>query len=479
MKDLFNLKEIDEEGREFLTNRNLSVRVAERLGVTSGDGKIVFPFWKNGLAVRKKWRNMQNKKEMGMDILTDTPKDTFKMPFFNMLYFAQNQSETKKIIVTEGELDCLAIVQLGAFYCVSLPSGASSATSAFRNHFQYLQEFDEIYIAFDMDEAGQKAVEEVKKILPPRKFRRINFPAKDANEWLMNDDPTLQDLEKLMLHAEKIACDEILHGSTIPRLFYDETEMGTSTGWENLDFKIGGMRKGEITVISGDTGCGKTTFALNLINNLLENSTHGVWINSWEMDYKPIIRKFASKLFGSNLKIRRFSDEEKIDFEEWLTTKRFYINIKRSKADIASIKKQIELASTLYDVRYILFDHLDYITASSGQKEMHEKIMEIMLALHEMALEYQVHIILIAHCKQSDDRTGKIHMGMLKGGAGIKQYADNIFLLHKHAQTDPNGVDNRFDIEVCKNRLLGWCGTVQLRYDSANDGYYELLQVVK
>ena len=208
---------LDEKGRTFLSDRGLSISTALSMGVASENGEIAFPYTFNGQIVRVKYRNMDDKKRMRFDSLSPEVKDTFKMPFWNQ----RKGSKIDYLIITEGEFDSIALAQLGASNAVSLPNGAGSVVSTFRNHYDYLQCFDVIYIAFDMDEAGEKAAEEAKKLLPAKKFRRINFPAKDANEWIaQNPHLDIEDLEDLMRNASKVCIDEIVAFHDLPETFF-------------------------------------------------------------------------------------------------------------------------------------------------------------------------------------------------------------------------------------------------------------------
>jgi len=463
----FYTESLNEEGRAFLVERGLSIPTAQALGVSNAGEDICFPYFFNGQIVRTKYRNMKDKKKMRFNTLSEENKDSFKMPFWNQHNWPINDF----LIITEGEFDAIAIAQLGALQVVSLPNGAASVVSTFRNHYDYLQNFDVIYIAFDMDEAGNKAAEEAKKLLDPKKFRRIIFPAKDANEWIMNDSPEYEDLEHLMRNSQKIIIDEIVYFRDLPKTFYEERNCGISTGWNNLDNIIGGIRPKEMTVISADTGAGKTTFSINMLCNLLKKDQGGFWINSWEMDYEVIIRKVASVILGSKFKTESFNENQIFEFERWMDKHNALINPIRSKADLKTLYKQIELATKVYGVKYILLDHLDYISATSKEKEAHEKIKDAVSGIHDMAMEFNVHIILIAHPKQIDDGTGKIHMGQLKGSAAIKQYADNILLLQNMAQNDLAVPENRMKVQIPKNRFFGTKGEVTLRYIAESDSY--------
>ena len=466
----FTLNSIDEEGREFLTDRHLHYPVAVCLGLASENGEIAFPYIRNGQIVRTKYRSMSDKKKMRFSSLPESQKADFKMPFWNQRIWPTSDY----LILTEGELDAVAITQLGASNVASLPNGASSVASTFRNNYEYLQMFDLIYIAFDMDEAGNAAAEEARKLISPSKYRRIMFPAKDANEWVQNNpDLEKKDLDDLMRNAQRVQVDEIVNLRDLPRTFMKARTKGVSTGWKDLDRMMGGIRTKELTVVSADTGAGKTTFCVNLLCNLMEKDPGGIWINSWEMDHEVIVRKIASNVLKTRFKTEEFTPDQAAKFQVWMQNNNAFINPKRSQADLGTLHKQIEMASKVYGVKYVALDHLDYIVPNKSDRETHERIRECIEALHIMAMEFDVHIFLIAHPKQTDEATGKIHMGQIRGGASIKQYADNVILLQNMSQADTSVPDNRMKITVPKNRFFGTKGEIFLRYIKESDSYIE------
>ncbi len=203
-----------EQGRVFLSDRGLSIPVAQAMGVASSNGDIAFPYVHNGEIVRVKNRSMTDKKKMRFNSITEDEKVSFKMPFWNQRIWPTSDY----LIITEGEFDAIAIAQLGASQVVSLPNGAGSVQTTFKNHYEYLQKFDAVYLAFDMDDAGNKAVEEAKKILSPKQFRRIVMPAKDANDWI-KDNPHVEksDLDDLMRNSMRICVDEIVYFRDLPK----------------------------------------------------------------------------------------------------------------------------------------------------------------------------------------------------------------------------------------------------------------------
>ena len=103
-------------------------------------------------------------------------------------FFGQELFPTgKKLIITEGEIDCLTVsqVQGNKYPVVSIPFGTKSAVETFKQQYEWLNGFEEIIIMFDMDEAGRKAVDKVGGILPPHKMKIASLPLKDPNECLL------------------------------------------------------------------------------------------------------------------------------------------------------------------------------------------------------------------------------------------------------------------------------------------------------
>jgi twinkle protein len=105
------------------------------------------------------------------------------MPLFGQHLW---QAGGKRIMVTEGEIDAMSVSQAfgNRWPAVSLPNGAQSAKKAIQRNLEYLTSFDEVVLAFDMDEPGREATAECVPLFPPGKVRVANLPKKDANEML-------------------------------------------------------------------------------------------------------------------------------------------------------------------------------------------------------------------------------------------------------------------------------------------------------
>ena len=120
-----------------------------------------------------------------------------------------------------------------------------------------------------------------------------------------------------------------------------------------------------------------------------------------------------------------------------------------------------------------MLDHLDYMVNTKKEK-LHEAIEETVRRLHELAFSYNMHFVLICHPRQSGQHGEEIGMHSLKGSSSIKQYADNIIILHRSARTDNTSDPNKVKIRIAKNRMFGTEGITYLFYEPMWDGYTEL-----
>lgn len=250
-----------------------------------------------------------------------------------------------------------------------------------------------------------------------------------------------------------------------------EIDKGFSTGWSCLDFYIQGLRRGEVTVVTADTGAGKTTFCIQLMVNCAMQGIP-VWINSWEMKPATIMRKLASIILRRPMKCCNFNEHENEQFDEWASRYKVYINPDTIGTNIDKLAKQLVIAKEL-GIQIVMLDHLDYLVDAKKEK-LHEAIDETVKRLHELAFALGMHFLLICHPRQSSTGSEEVGMHALKGSSSIKQYADNIIILHRCSRTDMQASPDKVKVRIAKNRMFGIEGITYLFYVPLWDGYEEL-----
>lgn len=258
--------------------------------------------------------------------------------------------------------------------------------------------------------------------------------------------------------------------SMLPYEYRKEIDRGITTGWKGIDSFLGGIRKGEMTVVTADTGAGKTTFCTQLMVNCAMTGAP-VWLNSWEMRPEVMLRKVASVVLRKPLKYYAFTDSDSIQFDSWALNYNIFVNPQTVGMDLSGLSKALRYVA-LQGVQVVLLDHLDYLVSYTREK-LHEAIEDTVKTLHQLAFELSIHIVLVCHPKQS--MAGEeITMHGLKGSASIKQYADNIIILHRSSRTDSQADPCKVKVTIAKNRMFGLEGVTYLFYQPHWDGYCEL-----
>ena len=193
-----------------------------------------------------------------------TPDKTFYTTgeFNEAVLFGQHlwQAGGKKLVITEGEIDCLSVSQAqgNKWPTVSIPNGAQGAVNAIKKNLEWVASFDEVVLMFDMDEPGQEAALKVAEILPPGKAKIATLPEKDANELLKQGKSA--EIVAAMWGARAYRPDGLVSIDDILDDVEKPIEMGLPWWIEELTKLTYGRRLGEVYGLGAGTGVGKTDF---------------------------------------------------------------------------------------------------------------------------------------------------------------------------------------------------------------------------
>lgn len=240
-----------------------------------------------------------------------------------------------------------------------------------------------------------------------------------------------------------------------------DTNLGESypTGYETLDAMMkyrddpkmrGGIRGGELIIITGLSGSGKTSFSQALTLNLDKEAIPIVWF-SYEVAVASLYNKF--KLMG-------ISDEALV-----YTTKR---NI---SGNLSWIKAKILEAQEKYDSKVVFIDDLTFLspTNSKNTDQFRMVLQNIVVELKSLAVELNIIIFLMAHVRKI--QAGKeIEMQDLAESASIYQKCDYLlavqrgYTIVKVQDRDCLIGDDTGFVKVLKNRPFGNLGIMEFKY---------------
>lgn len=229
-----------------------------------------------------------------------------------------------------------------------------------------------------------------------------------------------------------------------------------STGFPKLDGILGGgFIRGGLYILGARPAVGKSTFALNLADNITGN----VLFVSLEMSPEQILAKRVSCLTGytaSRLLSGNIPDAawEKVAIA---TTKiersGVYIN---SRYDL-TVQEVHLIAQSVPELRCIVLDYLGLIQPATRSGSTYEQVSAISRELKRMAISLNVPVVCLCQLSRKiEERKGRKPMlSDLRDSGAIEQDADGVlFLYREDYYTGPRakGAPSDVTLTVAKNR---------------------------
>ena len=222
------------------------------------------------------------------------------------------------------------------------------------------------------------------------------------------------------------------------------------SGFRSIDNLLDGFCKGGLYIIGARPGSGKTTFALNVANNMTAAYKRILFV-SLEMTTDQIVQcrlqmvgKINSYDLRNNARAKSTADKIK-NAENWMRKHPMDFNTK-SFVTIGYLEK-IAMHKG-YDC--IIVDYLQLIRATSG-KNQYEKITGISNGLKGLAVKLDIPIICLSQLNRRSGETGEPEVTDLRDSGSIEQDADGILLLHLYARSFDNS-PSILNVRVPKNR---------------------------
>lgn len=196
---------------------------------------------------------------------------------------------------------------------------------------------------------------------------------------------------------------------------------GISTGYKNVDNLMGSFLPGELFTIGGDTGHGKSLFAMNIAQNVYENEQKPVLLVNLELTRAQAVQRFYN-LSGSDhdyagILIQRAPAVEYKDID---------VLMKKAKAEGACL---------------VVIDHLHFF--SRAAKEPVQELSRIMKHFKECAVENELPVILLSHVTPTRvmDKDGNLKKTLkpglhnFKGSSSIEQDSDMVGFVFRSEDT--------------------------------------------
>ena len=445
--------------------RGIAIPILKKYGVklfkSNGNKFIAYEtITAEGEIVNRKFRNVADKKNMWVE------KDA------SLAYYGQQFLNFKNttLIVTEGEDDCHALAQCEIENVVSIPQGVMAYTPEMD---KLNNRFEKIVVIFDNDDKGQQGARRFAEKAGLAKCVNVVLPYKDSRDCLLNGF-NIFTFQKYIGNAERFRYERILSQKDSFSLFindmYHNRTDSINVATAGINRVLGGIRRKELTVITGHSGQGKSTFAYNFAH-WAEKAGMSVFNMSFENKLSSVVRKYieidTDRCFfeyseDDNKYQRVITEQEAMGFQYDYELRNLY-HFDKSYSQtgfftVEDVLESIKYANKFYNCDFVVVDHLHYFLRLSTERNPADKIAETIRALSVLAQEMNIHILLISHPHKPNDRNGKLEeltMNSGKGSSSIVQEADNYMIVSRpETQNDMN----YSIVRIVKNRENGRLG---------------------
>ena len=371
----------------------------------------------------------------------------------------------KMIVITEGELDCLALsmVQGNKWPVVSVKNGAQGAKKDIQKSLEWLEKFETVVFMFDMDEAGQTAAKVCASILSPGKAKIARLPLKDANEMVMQGKH--KELINAVWDAKSFRPDGIINGEELWKsVSTEEIVHKVDYPFVGLNNKTHGLRKSELTTITAGSGIGKSALVREIGYHLINVGERVGFIMLEET-----VKRTALGLMGLHLNLplhlgNVYPEESEFRdaFDHCIGNGRTYFYDSFGSTAIDNLLSRIRFLAQGAECDWIILDHLSIVVSGLGDGDERRLIDNAMTALRTLVQETGVGLILVSHLKRPDGNKGheegaQTSLSQLRGSHAIAQLSDMVLGMERNQQ----GTDsNMTTVRVLKNRFSGETGVV-------------------
>ena len=473
-----------------LTHRGISQEAAEFYGIKCARSlinnqveKVYFP-WFNGTKVgyKAKFNNR--------DLPEGVSKKQRKSFYFGEPakgFFGQHKypQPSKMVIITEGEEDCPAAwdmirkahPQSRAYRVVSLRDGANckkkdgtspTVGKGFLENLDWLESHEKVILCFDQDEVGQDYAKVCAEVLTPGKAYIMAFSENDANAMLDNNKS--KEFYQALTSAKRVVLDGIVEGGELSLKDLQTPILpGFNLPYPDLQSMTGGARTGELIILTGPSGMGKTTFCRELSSHLVKTTDTPVA----HMFLEERLEKTQQGLLAINLNVPlpdyRVNPsiggsqelQEKV-YKEVIDNGRTYFYNHQAGISSDILLAKLRYFRLVFGCKIIFLDHLSLVISSSKSSREGERkdIDTLMTQLFQFVEQTDTLLFCISHLTQnkakgSFNEGAPISLDDLRGSGSLGHLCHSAWALEGNQQSDE---PNKRWLRVLKNREVGAVG---------------------
>ena len=452
--------------RTFFSDRKITGLALKTYGVTQKDGALKFPYVRDGETVNVKTRYPDKRfsMESGCELI---------------LMGLDQCRNADQVILVEGEMDLLACASAGMPHVLSVPNGANVGEMTWMaSGAAIFERCHTVVIAVDDDEKGKLLAEEAARRIGKEKCCRTAFPAgcKDPNDVLIAHGADV--LRAMVADAVPYPVEgvhwltEYLDAALALRR--QGPARGLGTGWAGVD-ELYTVAPGQLTVVTGYPGSGKSEWLDNLMVNLATRHGWSFAVYSpenlpGEEHYVKLAEKYLGKPYWPGA-TPEMSDDDLRRFDEFAGMRFLVFDPERPSVEtLIGVARTFVLRHGINGLVIDPWNRLDK-TRPPGVSET-EHVRDCMAALSAFSRAVGIHVWLMAHPKMPQKEDGKLPVPTpydISGSAHFFNIADNCLAVYRDKHDEDRPVE--LHVQKIRTKRYGRLGMAPLDYDRVTGRY--------
>lgn len=354
------------------------------------------------------------------------------------------------VVITEGEIDCLSVMQSGFIRAVSLPDGwtkEGNKTDSLIEHENAIKKSPFIVVAGDNDEAGESLPRVCANLFKGKDVRFCRWPdgCKDPNDVLVKlGEGALADAINRATRIDPPG--GLITGFTdLPPLSQRRI---LRTGIDFMDRSLA-FECGAMSVATGTPGSGKTTLATFVGDNVARHENVRIGFLSFETH--PFATRNHLSLIRTGQMYKSLSPQEQADLlfsldKSWRMVHR--VDDDDERYHLGWLLRIIETLAVRDGCKMVMVDPWNELEHLPEPGESLTNYINFALQqIRQIAARLEIHIMVVAHPK-------KMHTDEIPSGYDI---ADSAAFANKPAlgfaiHNQKNGDDSRLFLSTWKVR---------------------------
>lgn len=327
----------------------------------------------------------------------------------------------------------------------------------------------------------------------------------EPREWIENAEKALNEIASLGSEADLRVAGTVL-GEHMRALdaakARGESMLGVTTGLVDLDKKTGGLYQGDLTVVAGRPGLGKTQFALNIAlatasvpctddGDDAPKYQNGVAFFSLEMPNEQLAMRLGCTMTKTELSKARqnlLKDDDRtrlwgaandlVKTPLWIDDTAA-ISLAQLRSRVRKLKRQIETKRSSVPcnrLALVVVDYLQLMTGVRNRGDSREReVAGLSAGLKQLAKELDVPVMALSQLNRTVEKSGKKNkrpmLSDLRESGAVENDADNVWFLYRDSYYEKQANPTEAEVIIGKQRS-GPVGTVYVEFKREYGKFY-------